>query len=324
MVGLPLMSGCTLPWRPDSSGSRVRRIGYLGAGTSGPYPALLEGFRQGLRELGYVEGETIAIEYRFTDEAAHLLPGFAAELVNLNVDLIAATGGEAVGAAKNATTTIPIVATVMGPDPVGTGFVASLARPGGNVTGLSTGTPDSALIAKKLQFLKELQPGISRVAVLGNPNNPYKMIEFKEAEVAARSFGLHMSTVEVRRDDDLEGAFQAIVASRANALMVLQDPFTAVHSARITAFAAEQRLPAIYEVRLWTEAGGLMNYGINSVELFRRAATYADKIFKGARPADLPVEQPTKFELLINLRTAEAMGLTIPDSLLAQASEIIR
>jgi len=320
VVGLGLLSGCSPLWRPRT---KVWRIGYLGAGTSGPYPALLDGFRQGLRDLGYVEGQTIEIEYRFTDEGAHLLPGFADELVQLNVDLIAATGGEAVSAAKNATAHIPIVGTVMGPDPVGTGFVASLARPGGNVTGLSTGS-GGGLTAKKLQLLKELKPSISRVVVLGNPNNPFKLTEFKDAEEAAPSFGLQILPVEVRRDDELDGAFRVIAASRPDALMILQDPLTAVHSARITAFALEQRLPAVYEVRLWSEAGGLMNYGINSVEMFRRAATYVDKIFKGARPADLPVEQPSRFELVINLRPAEAIGLKVPDSVLAQASEIIR
>jgi putative ABC transport system substrate-binding protein len=322
LAGLGVLAGCG---RMANLGQPVQvpRIGYLGAGLSGPYPALLGGLRQGLRDLGYLEGENILVEYRFTDGGLEKAPAFVAELIGLKVDLLVTTGAEATAVAKKATTTVPIVATILGGDPVGEGLVVSLARPGGNVTGLTAGS-GGGLVAKRLQILKEVVPGASRVAILWNANNPTKTADVKEAADAAPSLGMQMISIEVRRADDLDGAFQAIAAARVDALMVFQDPLAAIHSTRIVAFAAEHRLPAIYEVRLWTEVGGLMNYGINSVEQFHRAATYVDKILKGASPADLPIEQPTKLEFVVNTKAARALGLTFPPSVLIQATEVVQ
>ena len=323
VAGLGILSGCTLPRARWQQVPSIPRLGYLGPGTTGPYPALLNGFRQGLRNLGYVEGESIHIEYRFTDEGIDRAPAFAADLVGRNVDLIVTTGAEATGIARDATTTIPIVGAILGGDPIGDGLVASLARPGGNVTGMSAMTSGNGIYAKRLQLLREVVPTMTRVAVLLTPIMN-KVPALQEVQSVAPSFGVQVVAVEVRRVSDLDAAFQAVVESTADALMPFQDPLTAVHSARITAFAQERRLPAIYEVRLWTDAGGLMHYGINSVELFYRAATYVDRILKGAKPADLPVEQPTKFDFVINLGTARALGLSIPPSVLQQATEIIQ
>jgi len=322
LAGLGLLAGCGV-LQPSPPPKKVPRIGYLGPGLSGPYPGLLDGFREGLRDLGYVDGESIAIEYRFTDEGLARAPGFAADLVGLGVDAIVTTGAEAGIVARDATTTIPIVGAILGPDPVAMGLVTSLARPGSNVTGLSTAS-GGGQAAKRVQLLKEVLPGAGRVALIWNANNPYKAADVTETERTATLLGMQTQSVIVRRDDEIEGAFQAVVTSRPDALIVLQDPLTAVHSARIVAFAAERRLPAMYEVRLWTDAGGLMQYGVNSVALFRRAATYVDRILKGARPGDLPVEQPTTYDFVVNLRTARALGLTVPPSILAQATEIIQ
>jgi len=322
LAGFGLLAGCGV-LSPPVPPKKIPRIGYLGPGLSGPYPSLLDEFRAGLRDLGYVDGESIAIEYRFTDEGLERAPGFAADLVGLGVDAIVTTGAEASAIAKGATATIPIVGAILGPDPVATGLVMSLARPGGNVTGLSAGSGPGQ-DAKRLQLLKEAVPRLSRVAILWNPNNPEKVTESSEIQQFAPSLGLHTLSLELRRQEDIEGAFQTAASSGADALMVLQDPLTAIHSARIVAVAAERRLPTMYGVRLWTEAGGLMHYGINSVALFRRAATYVDKILKGAKPADLPVEQPTTYDFVVNLKAAQAIGLTIPQSVLAQATEILQ
>ena len=322
MTGLGLLAGCSglnLPWQQQA---RVTRIGYLGGGTSGPYPVFLDAFRQAMRELGYVEGENITIEYRFVDGALGRAPAMAAELVALKLDVIVANGSAQVEAARVASNVVPIVGVPLGGDPVRVGLVASLARPGGNVTGLSTVA--SGTVAKRLQFLREVAPGLDRVAVLWNAGNSTKAAEYAEAEGAAATLGLRLLSAEVRGPGDFDGAFQAVTASGAGALMVLADPLVNGHGAQIAAVALRQRLPSMFEPRDGTDAGGLMNYGPSVIDLYRRAAIYVDKIVKGIAPAEIPVEQPTTFDVVINLRTADALGLTLPPSVLQEASELIR
>jgi putative ABC transport system substrate-binding protein len=299
---------------------KVARVGFLSPASSTVGPHILEAFRQGLRDLGYVEGQNIVVEYRFAEGKAERLPDLAMELVNLKVDVIVASGTPGPLAAKNATKTIPIVMASAG-DPVGTGLVASLARPGGNVTGLSTLTPE--LGGKRLQLVKELLPGVSRVAVLWNAANPYTGLLVRETEAAARTLGVQTQSLEVRGPDDFENVLPAAISGGAGALIVVDDPLTVSNRMRIANFAARNRLPAIYGFREFAEAGGLMAFGAKLADLYRRAPIYVDKILKGAKPADLPVEQPTKFDLVINLKTARALGLTIPPSLLARADQVI-
>jgi putative ABC transport system substrate-binding protein len=321
LAALGLTAGCDrrLPWQPPA---RVPRLGYLGVGAIGPNVLLVEAFRQGLRDLGYVEGQSIAIEYRFMDGRMEQAPALAAELVALEVDLIVTAGGEATAAARDATATIPIVGAMLGSVPVQSGLVAGLARPGGNVTGVSGLAAGYA--GKLLQLLAEAFSSAESVAILWNARNAQKAAQLGEAQEAAPGLGLQLRSVEVRGDGDFEGAFGAIAAARVDALLVLQEPLMAANSARIVAFALEQRLPAIYEVRLFTDAGGLMSYGVKHLERYHRAATYVDRILKGAKPADLPVEQPTELDFVINLRTARAIGVTIPPSVLARATEVIQ
>ncbi len=303
--------------------AKVARIGMLW--TERPDArALLDVFRQGLREIGYVEGQNIVIEYRSAEGGAEQFPAVAAELVRLKVDLILAPNTPAARAAKQATSTVPIVAAVMG-DPVRDGLVASLARPGGNVTGLTFLGPE--LVAKRLQLLHEAVPGVSRVAALWHPGAYGERTMsgiFKETEVAARALGVQLQLVEVRGSTDFDRAFSAMARERAGALITLPSPMLFVEHRRIVDLAAKSRLPAMYQAREFVDAGGLMAYGANIPDLFRRAATYVDKILKGAKPGDLPVEQPTKFELVINLKTAKALGLTIPQSVLIRADEVIK
>jgi putative tryptophan/tyrosine transport system substrate-binding protein len=322
VAGLGLLSGCTLPPAPWQPTPRTPRIGYLGIGTAMPNSLLLDAFRQGLRDLGYVEGETIEIEYRFVDGRLEQAPALAHELVELKVDLIVTAGIDATLAAKDATPTIPIIAAILGSDPVAEGLVASLARPGGNVTGLTASPP--GISTKQLQILKEVVPSIHRVAVLWNATNPVKIRQVQGLHDSASTLGLTLLSVEIRRQADFDAAFQAVQLSRPDALFVAQEPLMAANNARVAAFAIEQRLPAIYETRLYTDAGGLMNYGVQSVERYYRAATYVDKILKGAKPADLPIEQPTVFDFVINLKAAQAIGLTIPPAVLQQATEILQ
>jgi len=322
LTGLGFLSGCELPLSPWRQPPRNPRLGYLGIGTAMPNALLLDAFRQGLRDLNYVEGENLYIEYRFIDGRLEAAPSFAAELVELKVDIIVTAGIEATLAARDATTTIPVVAAILGNDPVADGLVASLARPGGNLTGL-VATP-GGIFTKQLQLLKEVIPTLDRVAVLSNANNPVKIRQVKDLQNAAPTFGLQVVPVEVRRDADFDAAYQVIVASRPGALLVTQEPLMAAHAAEIAAFAIEQRLPAMYETRLYTDAGGLMNYGVQSVERYYRAAVYVDKVLKGAKPAELPVEQPTVFDFVINLKAARAIGLTIPPSVVQQATEIVQ
>jgi len=298
--------------------AKVSRIGFLSGGVRGPTH---EAFRQGLRELGYVEGRNIAIEYRFAQGKEDRLPDLAAELVRLKVDVIVTTSTLDALGAQQATRTIPIVMAVSS-DPVGTRLVASLARPGGNITGLTTLSPE--LSGKRLELLKEVVSRLSRVAVLWNAANPDKALEFEKMQIAARQLGLQLQSLEVRGPDDFESAFRVATGKRAGALLTLPDTLTVSHLSRIADLAAKSRLPAIHEQREFAEAGGLMAYGPNHSELFRRAASYVDKILKGSKPGDLPVEQPMRFELVINLKTAKKIGLAIPPDVLIRADKVIK
>jgi ABC-type uncharacterized transport system substrate-binding protein len=298
---------------------KVPRIGLLMGGSSGR-DSRVEAFRQGFRELGYIEGQTIAIEWRFAEGQEARLAPLVAELIRLKVDVIVTDGNQATGAAKSATKTVPIV-IASDSDPVGMGTVASLARPGGNITGLTNFL--TGLSQKRLEVLRDALPGISRVGIIWNPENPQSGSSFQEAQIAARALGLRVQSLEVRGPGDFEGAFQAATKGRAGALSVLSDALMFAHRTRVLALAAKHKLPTIHTQSLWVEAGGLMSYGTHFPDLFRRAATYVDKILKGAKPADLPIEQPTKFELVINLKTAKALGLTIPPALLLRADRVI-
>ena len=319
LAGLGLLAGCGTAPSPGQQAARVRRIGYLAFGRPG-LTDQEEAFRLGLAELGYVEGGNLAVEWRFTVQA-EAVRALAAELAGLPVELIVAAGGS-VNVAKDVTDTIPIVMPVSG-DPVGQGLVASLARPGGNITGQTT-LSSSEIARKRLQLLKEVVPTVSRVAVLWNPGNSAKVLEFQQVQAAATDLGIALSSLEVRRPEDLDGAFEVAAAARPDALAALSEGLINNQAARIAAFALQGRLPSVFEQRTHVEAGGLMGYGPDARDLHRRAATYVDKILKGARPADLPVEQPTKFDFVVNLRTAHALGLTIPPSVLQQATEIIQ
>jgi putative ABC transport system substrate-binding protein len=276
-------------------------------------------FVQRLRELGWIEGRTVAIEYRWAEGRYENLAEIAAEFVRLKVDVIVTYATPPVVAAKQATADIPIVSAVMG-DPVGTGLVASLARPGGNVTGLSVLTPD--LAGKRLELLREVVPNLRRLAFLGNVGNPITALEMGEVQTAARTLGLHLVTLEIRRAEDIVPAFETL-KSDAQALYVAGDPLVLANRVRINTLALVARLPAFYNERAYVEAGGLMSYGVNWPDLFRRTAELVDKILRGAKPGDIPVEQPTKFDFVVNLTTAKALGLEVPPTLLARADEVI-
>jgi putative ABC transport system substrate-binding protein len=302
---------------------KVSRIGWLALNLA-PNPYLREAFRQGLRDLGYVEGRNLVIEYRDAEGRPERLPALAAELVALKVDVILAGGTPQALAAKQATKTIPIVFTTV-VDAVTDGLVTSLARPGGNVTGLSSLAPE--LVGKRLELLTQAVPGVSRVAVLWQPGaygGRTAKDMLKGAEVAARALGVRLQFVEARGPEDFERAFSDMTRARAGALTVLGGVMFNTERRRLVDLAAKNRLPAVYPWREAVDAGGLMAYGPNLADLLRRAATYVDKILKGAKAADLPVEQPTKFELVINLKTAKALGLTIPQSVLGRADEVIQ
>ncbi len=311
LLAAPLAAGAQQP-------GKVPRIGYV-MERSGP-GAFDEAFLQGLRALGYVEGRNIMIEYRWAGTAAERLPALAAELVALKVDLIVTAGTPGTLAAKGATATIPIV-MASSPNPVAAGLVASFARPGGNVTGQSVFAHE--LSAKRLELLKEAIPKLSRVGALYNAANPAMPPQFRETEAAAKVLGLHVQPMEARIPDDLETIFAAAKKSGAGGVIILSDGSTIGHRSQIAAAAAKNRLPTMFANRAYLEGGGLMSYGPDISDAYRRAATYVDKILKGAKPADLPVEQPTKFELVINLKTAKALGLTIPPSLLQRADGLI-
>jgi putative tryptophan/tyrosine transport system substrate-binding protein len=301
---------------------KIVKIGVLFVSDPAVVAHFLEAFRQGLRELGYVEGKTFVLEVRSSGGRFERLPELARELVGLKVDVIVTPTDAAIAAVKRETQTIPIVMAVSS-DPVGTGFVASLARPGGNVTGLSSMSPE--LSGKRLELLREVVPGLSRVAFLWNPDVRGAMFDYKETEGAARSLRLQLQSVEVPRAEDFDRAFSAITKERAQALiMPAGNPVGMANRGQIASFAQRNRLPSMYSQNEYMDAGGLMSYGPSTPDMFRRAATYVDKILKGAKPADLPIEQPTKFELVINLKAAKALGLTIPQSLLLRADKVIQ
>ncbi len=301
----------------------VPLLGVLGGDSPSAISHHIEAFRDALRKLGYVEGKNIVIYYRWAEGNADRLNSLAAELVRLKVNVIFASGGgQSVLAAKKATKTIPIVMVDVG-DPVAFGLIHSLAKPGGNITGLSTGA-GLGLQGKRLELLKESFPKISRVAVLWNPNNPGSVVIMKETEGPARSLSIKLQSVEMRDPSDLEQAFSAMKRDRAEALTTLNSPLLINQLKQIVDLAAKSRLPAVYGDSRWVEGGGLMSYATNRSDMYSRAATYVDKILKGAKPADLPVEQPIKFEFIINLKTAKQIGLTIPPNVLVRADRVIK
>ena len=301
--------------------TKIPRIGFLSASSLSSMSARTEAFRQGLRELGYVEGKNIVVEYRYAEGKLDRLPALAAELVRLKVDIIVSGGPQVTRAAKEATGTIPIV---MGfdYDPVGNGLIASLARPGGNITGLSTLAPE--LSGKQLELLKEIVPKLSRVAVLGTSTQPGYAQVLKESELAAGALRVKLQYLDVLSPKDIETAFRAATKGRADAVLALQSAVLLPQRTQLADLAVKSRLPATYQASEYLEAGGLMTYSVNVTDLFRRAASYVDKILKGAKAGDLPVEQPTKFELVVNLKAAKQIGLTIPPNVLARADKVIK
>jgi putative tryptophan/tyrosine transport system substrate-binding protein len=301
--------------------AEITRIGYLDAVSLSVNAAPVEAFRQGLRTLGYVEGKNIFIEWRSADGKLDRLPALAAELVHLKVDIIVTGGRSATRADKEATSTIPIV-MAQDPDPVGTGFVASLAQPGGNITGLSNLRPE--LSGKRLELMKEIVPKLARLAVLGTSSVPGNAQSLKEMELGASAVRVQLQYLDVLGPKEIETVFRAASKGRADAVLVLGSPFLLSHRIQVVDLALKSQLPAIYYSTEFVEDGGLMSYGVNINDLFRRAATYVDKILKGTKPADLSVEQPTKYELVINLKTAKQIGLTIPQSVLYRADRVIK
>ena len=299
----------------------VPRIGFLSAASASSVSARVEAFMAGLRELGYVEGQNLIIEWRWADGRHDRLPEFAEELVRLKPDLIVTHGVVPTLTAKRATAAIPIV-FASADDAVGPGLVSSLARPGGNVTGLTIMAPE--LSGKRLELLREMIPRLTRLAVLRNPTNPVSVPELKETQVAAASLGLKIQSLEVADPDGFARAFSAMTRERAGALIVLSDAWFLGRHTQIVGHATNRRLPAIYSTREFVEAGGLMSYGPNLPDLWRRSATYVDKILKGAKPADLPVEQPMRFDLVINMKTAKALGLTIPQTIHIRGPKLIQ
>jgi len=296
---------------------KIPRIGFLRAGP--PPKSWVEGFQQGLRDLGYVEGQNIVTEYRFTDGSTGQLPDLVGELLRLKVDVIVASGTAAAQAAENLTRTVPIVFAGVN-DPVGSGLVSNLSRPGKNITGTSLMSVD--LLAKRVELLKEVVPQLSRLAALGVPADPSYALQVKATETGVRALGVQLDLIAVRSPNDFETAFK--VARKAQALIQFEAVFLTTHRTRLLELAVRNRLPAVYGFRDWVDGGGLMAYGPSFPEVYRRAAVYVDKILKGAKPGHLPVEQPTKFELVINLKTAKVLGLTIPQSLLQRADEVIQ
>jgi len=321
VLSIILFSLCALAEAQEPT--KIPRIGILLPSSPGSSVSLsfLKAFLVGLHELGYVEGQKLAIEYRYADGVSKRFPNLAAELVRLKVDVIVTTAGPPTRAAKEATKTIPIVFTQVS-DPVAEGLVSSLARPEGNITGLSQIGPE--LAGKRLELLKEAFPKISRVAVLRTSSSPSAVAHFEETLAAAKAMGVQLQSLEVRNSDNFEDAIRAATSERASALIVFQSALINTHRTRIVELAVKSRLPTMFAERTHVESGGLMSYAPNFFDLHRRAATYVDKILKGAKPADLPVEQPTKFEFIVNLKTARQIGLTIPPNVLARADKVIR
>ena len=313
LLGVPLAS---LGQQP----AKVARIGFLEASTPSAIAARVEAFRQGLRDLGYVEGKNVVIEYRYAEGNFDRLPALAAELVRLNVNVIVTGGPTAIPAAKAATTAIPIV-MAFDTDPVGSGFAASLAKPGGNITGLSTLAPE--LSAKQIELLKEIVPKLARVAVLGTASRPGSAHALREVENAAKALKVQVQFQDVVDPKGIDAAFLAARKGSADAVLVLGSPLFNANRMELTELASKSRYPVIYDRAEFVEAGGLMTYSVSLADLARRAATYVDKILKGAKPGDLPIEQPTKFDLVVNMKTAKALGIKIPNSVLAQATKVI-
>jgi putative tryptophan/tyrosine transport system substrate-binding protein len=322
LLGLLALGALLAPGVADAQPTHVHRIGRLSTGSRLSEHPIVEPFLQGLRDLGYIEGHNLVIEQRYAEGQVERLPALAAELVQLPVEVLVARGDAAIRAAQHATTTIPIV-MALSFEAVAQGFVASLARPGGNTTGLSF--LGAALPQKQLELFKEALPQISRVAVLGNPAVPGHALRLHNLTVAGQALGLSLHVLELRRAEELDPAFAALSREGADALFVLSDPLLLNDlRGRIAALAAQHRLPAMYGWKMYVEAGGLMSYGPRLPDLNQRAAYYVDRLLKGTKPGDLPVEQPTQFELVINLKTAQALGLTIPPTLLFQADEVIK
>ena len=311
----------TLSFAEAQQSMKAPRVGLLLQGTSTSLMTRLEAFQQGLRERGYVEGKNIALEQRFDDDREERLPALAADLIRLRVDIIVAAATPAVKAAKQATATIPII-IVHSADPVALGLVTSLARPGGNVTGLSSASPDYS--GKQLELLKEAVPKLSRIAILWNAANPGTAIAFREMQDAVRVLKLSVQSLEVRRSEDLAPAFKNVPKQRGMGLVTLLDPLVVSQRARIVELASESRLPAIYPTKEFVEAGGLMSFGADLTDSYRRAAIFVDKILKGAKPAELPVEYPTKCIFTVNLKTAKQIGLAMPPNMLAMADKVIK
>jgi putative ABC transport system substrate-binding protein len=301
--------------------NKIPRIGYLSGTSASANSDRIAAFRQGLHDLGYVEGKNIVIEWRYAEGKLDRLPALAAELVRLKVDVIVASAPPPTRSAKQATATIPIVMSY-DDDPVGNGFVASLARPGGNITGLSTLAPE--ISGKQLEILKEILPRLSRVAVLGNATRPGSPQALREINLAADGLGVHLQYLEVGDPKDIEIAFRAASKERADAVLVMQTPVLISHRRQVAELAVKSRLPTMYGRPEYVEDGGLMSYATSFTDLSRRSASYIDKILKGTKPSDLPVEQPTKFEFVINLKTAKQIGLTIPPNVLARADKVIK
>ncbi len=308
---------------PSAGGTQTRkiwRIGFLGFGTSSAARSSVEAFHRGLRELGYVEGHDVVIDFQWAEGRSERLPQLAAQLVQSNPDVIVTAGEELILAVRRATTTIPIVMAASA-DAVASGLVNSLARPGGNVTGLTASIPD--LAGKQLELLREGVPKLSRVAVLWNPTNPGKVAQMEQARAAARSLRVALESVEVREANDFARAFTTTQTSRPDAMLVLADSLTVYHRVQIVEFLRTARLPALCQIREFVNLGCLMSYAPNLAEMYYRSASYVDRIFKGAKPANLPVEQPAKVELVLNMKTANVLGLTIPPSLLLRAAQVI-
>jgi putative ABC transport system substrate-binding protein len=320
VLALLVLGAATGPLAAQQAG-KVYRIGFLSAPTRASVERSLEAFLRALRELGWIEGQNLIIEYRSAEGNVERLPTLAAELVRLKVDLIVAPAGSAALAAKHATSSIPIV-MIFPNDPVELGLVASLGRPGGNITG-TTFTPGPEIFGKQLQILKETIPRASRVAILVNPADPPSALQVREVQAAARSLAIRLQRVEARGPEEFDTAFVAMEREHAEALLVAGGSAFLVHRTKLAELAVKGRLPTMYSFRENVEAGGLMAYAINMTDFIGRAAVYVDKILKGAKPADLPVEQPAKFELIINLKTAKALGITIPQPLLLRADEVI-
>jgi ABC-type uncharacterized transport system substrate-binding protein len=320
---ISLLGGAAAAWPLAARAqqpAKVARIGFLGNSTAALEANLVGPFRDGLRELGYEEGRDIVIEYRWADGRYERFPALIAELIALKVDAIVTAGTPASLAVKKATTTIPLVMVAVG-DPVATGLVASLARPGGNITGLTSISVE--MEGKRLELLREVVPKVSHIAVLWNAASPIQVIEEGEVRAAARVLGIKMLSLGVRTREEIDDALATIIRERPDALLVLADRLFLHHRTRIMDFAAQERLPGVHAYRELVEAGGLMSYGPSYADMHRRAAAYVDKILKGAKPADLPVERPVKFELVVNLKAAKALGLTIPPSVIFRADEII-